>query len=321
MKLSREVKTGLIVVLGILCVIFGYSYLKASSFFDDSKKLYAIYDDIGGLQTGTEVVINGFAVGKVTNIRFKDNTGKLLVTFSVKSDFEFSRNSRAELYDTGIIGGKGIQIMPVFDGSPMIKSGDTLNANVKPGLTALVQEKLTPLQLKVEGAVSNADSLLINFNDVLDNTTKRELRDGIAGLNSLIKSFQTSANAMNQLLENNKTQLDSSIKNINTTSSNFAKLSQSFVEADLSKTVKNLETTISSLNGVLAKIERGEGSLGKMANNDELYDNLSNASRELDLLLQDFRLNPKRYVNVSVFGKKQKEYELPESDPAANKDN
>ena len=321
MKLSREVKTGLIVILGILCVIFGYSYLKASSLFDNSKTFYAVYDDVGGLQPGTEVVINGFSVGNVNNIRFKDDSGKLLVTFSVSSDFEFSTNSKAELYDTGIIGGKGIQIIPVFDGSSAAKSGDTLSANVKPGLTALVQEKLTPLQLKVEGAVSNADSLLMNFNDVLDDPTKRELRQSIAGLNSLVKSFQVSANAMNQLLENNKQQLDSSIKNINTTSANFAKLSKSLSEADLGKTIKNLENTISSLNSVLAKIEKGEGSLGKMANNDELYNNLSNASRELDLLLQDFRLNPKRYVNVSVFGKKQKEYELPEDDPAAKKDN
>lgn len=321
MKLSREVKTGLIVILGILCVLFGYSYLKASSIFENSKILHAVYNNVGGLQPGTEVVINGFSVGNVNNIRFKDDSGKLLVTFSVKSDFEFSKNSKAELYDTGIIGGKGIQIIPVFDGAPTAQSGDTLNANIKPGLTALVQEKLTPLQLKVEGAVSNADSLLMNFNDVLDNPTKRELRQSIAGLNTLIKRFQTTANAINIVLTDNKQQLDNSIKNIHITSANFAKLSKSLVEADLSKTVKKLETTIASLNGVLSKIERGEGSLGKMANNDELYDNLSNASRQLDLLLQDFRLNPKRYVNVSVFGKKQKEYELPENDPAAKKDN
>ena len=321
MKLSREVKTGLIVILGILCVIFGYIYLKASSLFDNSKTLYAVYDNVGGLQAGTDVVINGFSVGNVKSIRFKDDSGKLLVTFSVNSDFQFSKNSRAELYDTGIIGGKAIQIIPLFDGAPMAQSGDTLNANIKLGLTALVQEKLTPLQLKVEGAVSNADSLLMNFNDVLDDPTKMELKQSIVGLNASVRSFQTSANAMNQLLENNKQQLDSSIKNINTTSANFAKLSSALAEADLANTVKNLETTIASLNSVLGKIENGEGSLGKMANNDELYDNLSNASRELDLLLQDFRLNPKRYVNVSVFGKKQKEYELPENDPAAIKDN
>ena len=321
MKLSREVKTGLIVILGILCVIFGYSYLKASSIFDNNKTLYAVYDDVGGLLPGTEVVINGFSVGNVNNIRFKDSSGKLLVTFTVTSDFEFSKNSRAELYDTGIIGGKAIRIIPVLDGAAIIKSGDTLNAEVKPGITTLLQETLPPLQLKLEGAISNADSLLFNVNDILDTKTKSGIRESIAGLNNLIKSFQVSANTMNELVLNNKTQLDSSIKNMNTATSNFAKLSESLVDADLTKTVKSIEGTITNLNSILGKIEDGDGTLGKMLTNDELYDNLSNASRELDLLLQDFRLNPKRYVNVSVFGKKQTEYELPENDPAAANDN
>ena len=321
MKLSREIKTGLIVILGILCVIFGYSYLKATPLFDNSKTLHAIYDNVSGLETGTEVVINGFVVGKVTNIRFKDNSGKLVVTFSMKSDFKFSSNSKAEMYDTGIIGGKGIQIKPVLDGSPIVKSGDTLNAGVKPGITTLLQETLPPLQLKLEGAISNADSLLFNVNDILDAKTKSGIRESIAGLNNLIRSFQVSANAMNELVENNKTQLDSSIKNMNTATSNFAKLSESLVDADLTKTIKSLEGTITNMNSILGKIEDGDGTLGKMLTNDELYDNLSKASRELDLLLQDFRLNPKRYVNVSVFGKKQTEYELPENDPAAVNDN
>ena len=102
---------------------------------------------------------------------------------------------------------------------------------------------------------------------------------------------------------------------------NFSKLSDSLASAGLASTVKNLQSTVTSLNGVLKKIESGEGSLGKLTKDEELYTNLSNASKELDLLLQDFRLNPKRYVNVSVFGKKQKEYTLPENDPAENTDN
>ena len=321
LKLSREVKTGLIVILGIFCVVFGYSYLKASSLFDNSKTLYAVYDNVGGLQPGTEVLLNGFHIGNVNHIGFKDNTGKLLVKFSVHSNFDFSSNSSAVLYDTGIIGGKAIQIIPVFDGAPMIQSGDTIKASVKPGLTDLLQQRIAPLQEKVEGAVSNADSLLTNFNDVLDDPTKRQIRQGIAGLNTLIRTFQVTANDMNELMENNKVLLDSSIKNITTTSKNFAELSNSLKEVDLQETMAELKTTITSLNTVLSKIEKGEGTLGKMANNEDLYNNLSNASRELDLLLQDFRLNPKRYVNVSVFGKKQKEYQLPEEDPAAKEDN
>ncbi|MDT0608439.1 MlaD family protein [Croceitalea rosinachiae] len=321
MKLSREVKTGILVILGILAVIFGFSYLKSSSFFDDSSTFYAVYDNVGGLQSGTQVSINGLVVGNVTSIRFKDNQFKSIVTFSINEGYGFSKNSLAEIYDTGIIGGKGIQIIPVFDDGVTAKSGDTLQSRVKPGLTDLVQENLTPLQMKVEGAVTHADSLLMNVNDVLDYKTRLELRQSIAGLNKLVSSFQVTASALNQVLTDNKEELDSSIKNVNTITANFSELSKELAKSDLAGTISGLQGTVDNLNMVLSKIEKGEGSLGKLAHDDEFYNNLSNASRELDLLLQDFRLNPKRYVNVSVFGKKQKEYELPENDPAATKEN
>lgn len=321
MKLSREIKTGIIVIGGILLFILGFSYLKSTPLFENSKTFYAVYENVGGLQTGTQVSINGFAVGKVNNIQFKDRSGALVVTFSVDKSFDFSRNSTAELYDTGIIGGKGIQIKPVFDGAPIARSGDTLTTDTRPGLTDLVQQKLAPLQLKVEGAVSNADSLLMNFNDVLDEATKQNLRESIKGLNAVVSSFEKSANALQGLLESNRSSLDSSLTNINTITTNFANLSDSISSAGLSETMKSLESTIGNLDQLLAKIESGEGSLGKLVHNEALYNNLSNASRELDLLLQDFRLNPKRYVNVSVFGKKQKDYTLPENDPAENPEN
>ena len=316
MKLSREIKTGIIVIGGILLFIMGFTYLKSSPIFDSSKTFYAVYDHVGGLQPGTQVTINGFSVGSVNSIRFNDSSGRLLVTFSVDNSFEFSKNSKAELFDTGIIGGKGIQIIPVFDGAAMAQSGDTLITATRPGLTELVQQKLTPLQLKVEGAVSHADTLLMNFNDVLDEDTKQSLRESIQGLNGMVSDFKESAHTLNELLSENKSQLDSSITNINQITSNFAQISDSLASAGLSQTVRNLEGTLKNMDSLLAKIKDGEGSLGKLMTDEELYKNLAEASRELDLLLQDFRLNPKRYVNVSVFGKKQKEYTLPANDPA-----
>lgn len=321
MKLSREIKTGVIVVGGILLFIMGFSYLKSTSLFDNSKILFAEYDNVGGLQSGTSVSINGLAVGNVQDIKFKDNSGKLIVTFSVSNDFDFSNNSTAEIFDTGIIGGKGIQILPIFDNAPMAKTGDTLVSSIKPGLTDLVQKNLAPLQQKIEGAVTHADSLLVNFNQVLDAKTKNELQESISGLNNLVKSFQGSANALNKLLADNKEQLNGSIKNINTITNNFAQFSDSVVNTDFTTTIRNLESTIANLDLMLANIEKGEGTMGKLMTDEELYNNLTASSRELDLLLQDFRLNPKRYVNVSVFGKKQIEYELPEADPALNLEN
>jgi len=321
LKLSREIKTGIIVLVGILAFIFGLSYLKSASLFENNKTFYAVYDNVGGLQPGTQVSINGFTVGNVNNIKFKDSSGKLVVTFTVSNEFDFSGNSVAELYDTGIIGGKGIQINPVFDNAPLAKSGDTLTSNIKPGITELVQQKLTPLQMKVEGAVSNADSLLMNVNQILDDPTKKELKQTIVALHEMVNAFKGSADKLNGLLANNKEELDNSLKNVDKITTNFSKLSDSLANAGLAQTVSNFQVTVNRLNSVLEKIEKGEGSLGKLTQDEQLYKNLTDASKELDLLLQDFRLNPKRYVNVSVFGKKQKEYALPENDPAQQQEN
>lgn len=316
MKLSRELKTGIIVIGGILLFVMGFSYLKSTPLFDNSKTLYAIYPNVGGLQAGTVVSINGYGVGKVNDIKFKDAQGNLIVTFSVSSEFKFSQNSRVELYDTGIIGGKGLQIIPVFDGAPEAQSGDTLLTDTRPGLTELAQQKLTPLFRKFESAVSDADSVLINVNDVLDSKTKKDLQTAINGLSELMTSLNGSAKVLNNILSNNQGKLDSSLTNFETLTYNFAKLSDSLNNSGLGRTLSSLESTVANLDMIMAKIEKGDGTLGKLMKDKELYTNLNSASRELDLLLQDFRLNPKRYVNVSVFGKKQKEYTVPEEDPA-----
>lgn len=316
MKLSREIKTGIIVIGGVLLFILGFSFLKSTPLFDDNITLYAVYDNVGGLQPGTPVSINGYNVGTVNDIRFKDDSGKLLVTFSVKNELGFSKNSMVELYDTGIIGGKGLQINPVFDGAPLATKYDTLATETRPGLTELAQQKLTPLFKKFESAVTDADSVLVSVNDVLDARARGDLREAIHGLNGLMGSLQNSAEVLNRLLKNNEGKLDSSLTHFEALTRNFSKLSDSLNNAGLARTLAHLESTVASLNKVMTKIDQGDGTLGKLMNNEELYTNLSNASRELDLLLQDFRLNPKRYVNVSVFGKKQKEYAVPEDDPA-----
>lgn len=315
MKLSREIKTGLIVIMGILCVIFGYSFLKSTSYFSDDITLYAVYQDVGGLQPGTAVSINGKNVGTVNTVKFKDAEGSLLVTFSVNRELPFSKNSTVELYDTGLIGGKGLRINPKFDGQ-LVTSKDTLSTSTKASLSEVADQKLSPLLEKFESALTDADSVMLNVNALLDRDAKRDLRQTISDLKGTMKNLKGASETLNLLLKNNEGTLNNSLTNIEELTSNFAKLSDSLNNAGLGKTLASLKSTVANLDKLMAGIKSGEGTLGKLMNDEELYNNLNNASRELDLLLQDFRLNPKRYVNVSVFGKKQKEYELPEEDPA-----
>ncbi len=312
MKLSRELKTGIIAVGGIFLLILGYSYLKSSPVFTTSKIFYAEFSNVGGLNPGTQVSMNGFVVGKVGDIYFKDNSGKLVVKVIFTEDIEFSRNSKIQLYSSNPLGGKSIQLVQVFDDAPMAQSGDTLPSAVYGGLI----DQIEPSLAQARGAFSTADSTMQNFNKLLDEQTRINIHQSAANFNSGMQDFQQAAARLNTLLADNSDDLEASITNVRDITENLSQLSDSLNRAGMGQTIAELQTTVTRLNGILEQIEGGEGSLGKLAQDDELYNNLNNASRELDLLLQDFRLNPKRYVNVSVFGKKQKEYVFPEEDPA-----
>ena len=173
MKISKEVKTGILVLSGIVLLYYGLNYLKGRDLFNSSLTFFTEYNNVEGLVPSTPVTINGLSVGKVTNIDFKgDGSGKLLVKLIVDSEFEFSKNSKAELYETGLIGGKAIAIVPAFDGAENAKENDILQGTKKAGLTDLVNQRLTPLQEKIELMMVGADSLLTNLNDVFDDKTK-----------------------------------------------------------------------------------------------------------------------------------------------------
>ncbi len=305
----------MIVVMGIICVIFGYSFLKSTSLFDDDLTLYAVYEDVGGLQSGTAVSINGKNVGTVNSVKFKDATGQLLVTFTVSKDLKFSKQSTVELYDAGLIGGKALKVNPVFDGTS-VAMRDTLATTTRASLSEVADRKLSPILEKFESALTDADSVMMNVNQVLDVKAKQDLRQAISDLSELMVALKGSGGTLDRLLKNNEQKLNSSLTNFEELTNNFAKLSDSLNNAGLGRTLANLEATLAKLNTIIGRIENGDGTVGKLLADDKLYTNLSNASRELNLLLQDFRLNPKRYVNVSVFGKKQIEYAVPDEDPA-----
>lgn len=318
MRFSREFKTAIIVLGGIFLFILGFSYLKSNSIFTSYRTFYVVYDHVGGLAVGTPVTINGFSVGNIQNIKFKDTTGRLEVTFNVENKFEFSKNSIAQLYDTGIIGGKGIQIIPVFDGSPVAVSNDTLKGTIKPGLTELVTQQLNPLQEKLGSTLHNADSVLLNINSLLDDPRKQNLRKSIDDLTAIISTFKNTSKNIDAIVDANKNKLDSTLTNVSNISANFSKLSDSLADANIGKTITDLQSTIANLDKMLAGIEKGEGSIGKLLKDESFYNNMSGASKQLELLLEDMKLNPKRYVHFSLFGKKPDPYEAPEEKTQEN---
>ena len=316
-KFSRELKTGIVGIGGILLFILGYSYLKSSPLFDNSMTLYAVYDHVGGLQSGTTLSINGLQVGQVKDIRFLDASGKLLVTMSVDGGLAFSNQSLAELFDTGIIGGKGIQILPKVT-MPYIpvQSGDTLPTQVKPGLTELLQQQINPLQLKVESMINNADSVMLGINQLMNPATRNHLQESISGLSLLIAQLNETTSSINTVMGKHGKTLDRGLTDLGVSAKNLAAITDSINRQDLGATIRHLGDALAQINEILDQMNQGKGSLGQLAQNEDLYQHLSQSTQELALLLQDMRLNPKRYVHLSVFGKKQKAYEKPSDDPA-----
>ena len=311
MKISRELKTGIVAILIIAASIWGYNFLKGQNLFNTSPRTYfAEFNNVQSLNTASLVTVNGMKVGKVIEITFNKNVnrrGQLIVEFGVENDFEFSKNSIAKIYSASLMGGKSLAIVPSYEGENAL-SGAFRKGEVETDIFASVGDILNPLQAKLESAIVNADSLLLGLNQTIDKDTRKNIRNTIANLNTTVSNFKKSSISLEELLSENKDKLGTSITNVEIATGNFAKISDSLVNANLSQTITKLKSTISNFDNILAGIDRGEGSIGKLMKDEALYSNLENASKELEELLREMKENPKRFVHFSLFGKKEKEY-------------
>ena len=305
MKLSYEIKTALLVMSGIFLFIVMINYLKSNDIFVSDRSFFAIYEDVEGVSTGTPVTISGFNVGSVQDISFYGDDAKLLLKFRVENDFEFSSNSIAQIYETGLIGGKALAIIPV-NGKNLAISGDTLQSDIAPGLTELVNDKLSPLQEKIESMVVSADSLLIAVNSVFDIKTKQNLTTSIENFSATIQSAKKSVDVLEEVLGNNENRLNSIIVNADQSLKNFSNLSENFDELDL--VIENLSKSSTNINSITSEIKSGNGLVNKVVYDEVFVESLDQISSNINLLLEDLRMNPKRYVHFSLFGKKNKTY-------------
>ncbi|MGB3776656.1 MAG: MlaD family protein [Leeuwenhoekiella sp.] len=312
MKLSKEVKTGLLAIVAIALLIFGYSFLKGENLLDNDRTFYSIYDNVEGLAPSSSVTINGLEVGKVISIDFAGSSGNLVVTFNVKNDFKFSNDSEAQIYGGGLIGGKSLAIVPKYNEGRMAKSGDTLPGTIDEGIFELVNDRLTPLQKKVESVIGQTDSVLVAVNDVLDPDTRQNLRDAIESLTQTAETFNSASQSLDGLLTDNRSKLNRTFTNLDQMSSNFKSISDSVAQLEVGQLTANMQKVISDFENISSKLNSKEGTAGKLINDDQLYINLELATKQMQELMQDIKLNPKRYVHFSVFGKKPGPYEKPE---------
>ena len=308
MKFTKEIKVGFLAVLGIMMSVFSYNYLKGINLFDKNRKFIVKYEKVDGLSVSNPVTMNGFKIGKVQKINFNSkNTRELLVDIIIDNDVIFPKTSLAELYETGLIGGKAIAIIPDYKNDSTIAiDGDYLKGVIKPGLTELVNQILPQVQLQIEAVMKNAEIVLQNINTLFDDETKKELKSSIEDFSNLTSSLSETSDEISKLIADNSENLTNSLSNFRSASSNIKNITDSLNSDDIKSITINLNSLVNNLNSITTSLKNSEGTAGKLINDKSIYDNLENATNQLNRLIEDIKLNPNRYINFSVFGKKNK---------------
>ena len=304
MNLSKEIKAAIFVLTTIILFIFGFNYLKGSSLLDKQKTLYAVYDEVDGLLVGANVMINGLSIGNVTDLDFLPNSTKIVVTLKVKDKINFSSNSSATIYETGVLGGLAIAIEPIFQKGLVVKSGDTLSSNIRPGLTELINRQIEPLQRKLESTLTSVDSIFSGASYVLNKETQNDIKESINILTSAVSAINNSSLIIERTLTEKNTQINNSIDNIESISSNLSVVSKELNDFGLTSVLSNLEKSLEGINTIVDNLNSENSSLGKLISKDDVYENLNLSIENLNLLISDIKTNPKKYIHFSVFGRK-----------------
>ena len=309
--MSKELKTGIIAVIIIGISIWGFNFLKGQNLLDSGSRTFKVeYAKIGGLSKSSTVTINGLKVGKVDKIEFDtslEKRGHLLVTFIIDNDFEFSKRSIVKIYSPNPLSGSNLAIVPDYEGDMAI-SGDLLQGEMEESLFTSIGERLNPLQQKIERVIVRTDTLFGGLNKVLNENTINGINTSIANLSATIIDIRKTIEAVNSMVTDNQENLKITIENTKNITTNFSKVSENINAVDFKKIIAKADDAVANFNEMAIKINAGEGTLGQLLNDKRMYDNLEAATGELEQLLRDIKLNPKRYIHFSVFGKRQVPY-------------
>jgi len=304
LRLSKEIKAAFFVLSTILLFIFGFNYLKGSSILNKQKTIYAVYDEVDGLLVGANVMINGLSIGNVTKLDFLPNSTKILVTLKVTDKLNFSSKSTASIYETGVLGGLAISVEPVFERESIVKTGDTLMSSVRPGLTELINRQIEPLSRQLQSTITSVDSIFTGASNVLNRQTQEEIKESITVLTSAINAINNSSIIIEETLTSKNTQINKTIDNFEKISSNLSDVSDELSSFGLTSLLSNLEVSVDGISSIVEKLDSDNSTLGKLINEDEVYNNLNSSIESLNILINDIKENPKKYVHFSVFGRK-----------------
>lgn len=313
MKISNETKVGILTITGLTILILGFNFLKGKDLFNKSEKIYAVFNDLGSLSKSNEVKINGYVIGSVYSLAVKDkDMSGIVATINLTQEVNIPKDSKA-MISSPLVGASYIVIQK-GSSSEFLESGDTLMTVIDVGILDDVKAQLTPTLTKVRTTLDSLNTVFSGVNSLLNSEAKLNIQQTIANLNrassalngmldnqsgALAKTLNN-AEALTSKLLTNTDDISATIKNAKTTSEKLAAL-------ELKPTIDSLNAMINSMKGAIAKISSKEGTLGALINDKTLYNKLTDAILSAEILMDDLRTNPKRYVNLSIFGRKDKD--------------
>ena len=306
---SNELKVGFLALLAFLILYFGFNFLKGNDVFSSSRIYYVEYENVDGLMVSNQVMVNGIEVGKVKKVEIQPTkANKILVTLRFSQDIVIPDKTVAVLSDGALLGGKIIRLR--LEGKGNLAEESFLKGETEVGVTALLKERAIPV-------IANADSLLVSFRQISNkfdhtgtylNTLLKTSNETVSNINGSVNGIVADNKAnIAQISSNMKTlstDLIETEKQLRPLLTKFNTVADSLNALKIGKTLKEVDATVISLKKIVQGLERGEGTAGKLMKNDSLYLGLNKTIVDLDKLLLDFRLQPKRYIGISVFGKK-----------------
>jgi phospholipid/cholesterol/gamma-HCH transport system substrate-binding protein len=313
--ISKEIRVGFVFVVATAVLIWGVMYLKGLEFFTNKRVVYATYTRVNGLVVSNPVVISGLKVGQVKALYFSTrDRGKIVAELYLVNDYPIPKNSTAVITSSDLLGSKEVAIV-LGDSKEMIKEGDTLNASTEATLGEELNQQIVPLKKKTEKLISSIDTLVGTLQQVLNEKTVNNLAQSIQHVKDALQNLAHLTYNIDTLVGGEKARLSQIIINVESISNNlkqnndkinhiftnFSNISDSLAKMNIPTTFGQVNTAIRDLSQVIDKVNKGNGSLGSLINNNNLYQELTKAAKDLNLLLEDIKANPKRYLKVSVF--------------------
>lgn len=312
MKFTKEIKAGLIALLAIIGFVFLFQFMKGKSLFTTDNIFFAKFDNVEGLAASNPVSINGLKVGQVDKIiPITEKNGKIhfVVKVMIDDNYEFSKKSTLEIFEPGLMSGKEMRINLAY-GQPMAKDGDTLAGAFQLSMMNNISSQVGPVKDQLQVVLKRVDSLIVNAKSITDAENQAAIRSLLLNLNRTVTSLEGTSRSANSLMANNDPRVQKMLDNANlatisakTAIDKYGKVAEEVDVKKLNNTIDKLSLTADKLNSVISGIQNGEGSLGKITKDEELYRNLNESSQNLNKLILDLKENPKRYLNFSVFGK------------------